>query len=270
MTTAIAPAAPKVTLGDVSAAKNPLPARVMTYGVDGIGKTTFWSEAPKPIFICTEEGATRVEVAKFPLCESWGSLMDCLRALVMEDHDYQTVVIDSADWAQSLLVAHITERDFGGDPVAFDNYGRGWRPTMAEWIKFLAALDVVRRRKNMEIALIAHAVVSTFKNPEGDDYNIYKSNLHDSEKTSVWARTKEWCDLVLFMNYRVTVRDAEGAKDGPKKGKGVMVKGEQARLVHAQKNAAWEAKVRAGWEMPASFPLSQAEFRNHINGKDAK
>lgn len=268
--TTVAKPPPPMTLADVSAEAVAMPARVMTYGVDGIGKTTFWSQAPKPIFIPTEDGATRIEVAKFPLCETWDSLLECLRVLCREEHDYQTAVVDSADWAQALAVKFVTDRDFKGNPVDFQDYGRGYRPLIAEWTKFLSALDFLRRTRHMEIALIAHAVASDFKNPEGNDWKIWKSNLHDSEKCSIWAKTKEWVDILLFMNWRVAVRDIEGAtKDKAGKGKGVMVQGDTARMCYAGPSAAYCTKVRAGWALPNEFPLSQAEFRNHLNGKES-
>ena len=34
----------------------PRPPRILAYGVEGIGKSTFASEAPRPVFIQTEDG----------------------------------------------------------------------------------------------------------------------------------------------------------------------------------------------------------------------
>ena len=43
------------------------PPRVLLYGVEGIGKSTFGSEAPKPIFIQTEDGLDEIDCDRFPL-----------------------------------------------------------------------------------------------------------------------------------------------------------------------------------------------------------
>jgi len=251
----------KMTLSSVSDAAVKLPTRTLLYGIDGIGKTTWAKNAPNPIFVCTEEGATRVMVPKFPLCQKWSQVIDALRTLWKEDHEYKTLVIDSADWAQALAVEHVCEVTYGGDMEKFDNYGKGYKTVMVEWIKFLSALDHVRHTKGMEIILIAHAVVRTFKNPTGDDYDKYESNLHTGQSTSIWAKTKEWSDLVLFANYDVIVK-----KDNPQasKGKGIMMQGESSRVCHASPSAAWDAKVRAGWDLPVSFPFTQKEFRKHL------
>ena len=113
----------------------------------------------------------------------------------------------------------------------------------------------------MEIILIAHAIVRTFKNPVGDDYDRYESNLHSGQSTNIWAKTKEWSDIVLFANYEIKIR-----KENPKatKGKGVLIAGEGGRVCHAAPSASWDAKVRAGWNLPVQFSLSQSEFRKHL------
>ena len=44
--------------------------RIMLYGVEGIGKTTFAAGAPSPIFIQTEDGLGSIDVPHFPLASS--------------------------------------------------------------------------------------------------------------------------------------------------------------------------------------------------------
>ena len=40
----------------------PGPVRMNVGGVDGIGKSTFGSQAPKPVFICTEKGLSLIHI----------------------------------------------------------------------------------------------------------------------------------------------------------------------------------------------------------------
>ena len=55
---------------------------------------------PKPIFIQTEDGLGEIDCHKFPLANrSTMSTRGTDRTLV-EPHDYQTVVLDSLDWAE--------------------------------------------------------------------------------------------------------------------------------------------------------------------------
>ena len=72
-------------------------------GTDGIGKTTFASQAPNPIFIKTESGTNYVDTSSFPLCESYDDILMQIKTLYEEDHNYKTVVFDTTDWAEKLV-----------------------------------------------------------------------------------------------------------------------------------------------------------------------
>lgn len=264
MTTEVKTEKATVSLSQVTKGGVKCPPRVMIYGVDGVGKTTFASEAPNAILIPTEDGAARLDVEQFPLCTEWPQVFGCIRSLCTEKHEHKTLVLDSADWAQALAVEHVITHEFDGDSQKYEAYGKGAKSTMREWIRLLAAFDYLRQHRSMEVILIAHAVVRTFHNPAGDDYDRFESNLQSGQSTSIWAKTKEWCDIVLFATFDVVV-----TTDDKSRAKGVMKRGESARVVYSAPGAAWDAKVRAGWTLPEKFPLSQAEFRRHMKAGDA-
>ena len=76
------------------------PPRILIYGTEGIGKSTTASQAPKPIFIATEDGLDQIDCDSFPLARRFDEVMSALSALYTEKHDYQSVVIDSLDWVR--------------------------------------------------------------------------------------------------------------------------------------------------------------------------
>ena len=55
------------------------PPRIVVYGQEGIGKSSFGASAPSPIFIPIEEGSLHLNVARFPRIRSWGDMIDALR-----------------------------------------------------------------------------------------------------------------------------------------------------------------------------------------------
>ena len=79
------------------------PPRILLYGVEGIGKSTFGSLAPKPIYIQTEDGLDEIDCDKFPLATTYNDVVGALTELRAEQHDYETVVIDSLDWLERLV-----------------------------------------------------------------------------------------------------------------------------------------------------------------------
>ena len=84
------------------------PPRAVIYGPHKIGKTTFGSEAPDPVFIPTEDGLNGIPgVTSFPLCKSYDEVMEAITALFVEDHSHKTVVVDSLDWLERLVHTRI-------------------------------------------------------------------------------------------------------------------------------------------------------------------
>ena len=90
-------------LSRIERGRTPMPPRIITYGVEGVGKSTFASESLRPIFIQTEDGLGQIECDKFPLAGSFEEVHRALGELHTEDHDFETVVIDSLDWLERLI-----------------------------------------------------------------------------------------------------------------------------------------------------------------------
>ncbi|MEX0641137.1 MAG: AAA family ATPase, partial [Pirellulales bacterium] len=86
------------------------PPRLLIYGTEGIGKSTTAAGAPNPIFIPTEDGLDQIDCASFPLAQKLADVDAALQSLVREEHDFQTVVIDSADWLERLVWDQLCEQ----------------------------------------------------------------------------------------------------------------------------------------------------------------
>ena len=50
------------------------PVRVILYGADGVGKSTFASQAPNPVFLCAEDGTAQLDVARLPEPGAWSDV----------------------------------------------------------------------------------------------------------------------------------------------------------------------------------------------------
>lgn len=240
----------RMSLSSVSRGRIQQPLRVLLYGTEKLGKSTFASEAPAPIFICAEDGTAQLDIARFPEPKTWPEIIEAIRELGTEKHDYRTLVIDSVDWAEPLLWKHICQRD-GKRSIEDYGYGRGHVAALDEWRLFLAALEQLRRTANMHVVLLAHAFVRKFSNPEGEDFDRF--SLKMNEKAA--GLLKEWSDAVLFANYEThAIKEKEGGK--------VKGFGGGARYIYTERRAAWDAGNRFG--LPPRLPLNWAEFEAGI------
>ena len=229
------------TRGIVSA-----PIRLVLYGTDGVGKTTFASQAPAPVFLPVEDGCAQLDVARLEAPRTWGQAMASLRLLETEQHDFRTVVVDTIDWLERLCWEHVCAaagvksiEDVGG------GYGKGYLAALNEWSLFCDALDRLRA-KGMGSILLAHAAVRTFKNPNGADYDKWNLALH--EKSA--GKIRGWADVVGFAQYVVFA-----VAKGRERAKAV---GDGARVLSCVERPAWYGKNR--YDLPAEMPLDYETF----------
>lgn len=225
--------------------------RVMIYGPHGLGKTTFGSGAPAPIFILTEDGLGKLEVDHFPLATSYQDVIDAITALYEQDHNFSTVVIDSLDWLDNLVWQDINAKHEAKELA----YGKGAVIAADYWRNILDGLSALRDDKGMAVVLIAHTEIKRFDSPETEPYDRYRPKLQ--ERSS--ALIQEWCDAVFFCNYRVVTKETDvGFNKDVRRG---ITTGE--RLMYTTEKPAYLAKNRYG--LPDQLPLSWEAFQNAIN-----
>src|SRR5690625_6994671 len=74
--------------------------KVVLYGPEGIGKSTFASQFPSPIFIDTEGSTTELDVDRTPKPSSWQMLLQQIDWVMQQNGRFKTLVIDTIDWAE--------------------------------------------------------------------------------------------------------------------------------------------------------------------------
>jgi hypothetical protein len=244
-----APAGPRPALASVvRRGVSDAPYRVLIHGVPGVGKTTFAAAAPSAVFLGTEDGFGTLEADRLPQPESWTDVLGYVRQLATEDHQWQTLVVDSIDWLEPIIWSHVC-RIAGVESIkdVDGGYGSGYTAALDQWRLFVAELENVRRTKRMHVVLIAHSLVKSFKNPEGPDFDRWQMKLN--EKAAGFLG--EWCDVVAFANFETFVK-TEGKKATKGKGFG----GERAMFLTRQ--PAYDAKNR--YNLPERLALNWDEF----------
>ena len=225
------------------------PPRVLLYGVHGIGKSTFGAHAPKPIFICTEDGLGSIDTNHFPLATTFADVQGMLETLITEDHEYETVVLDSADWLEAIMAAEI-EANYEPKDLA---YGKGALVLANKWRDVLAMLNALRDR-GLAVIVLAHTEIKRFDSPESEPYDRYRPKLQ--ERSS--ALVQEWADAVLFANYQTIVKkDDVGFNKTVARGISTG-----RRVIYTQETPAYYAKNR--YALPSYIDLDWQKFADAI------
>jgi hypothetical protein len=235
------------------------PRRVMVYGVHGVGKTTFGAMAPSPIFVTTEEGTNDIDCDRFPVANTYTEVMDNLRSIAADEHDYSTLVLDSLDWMEKLIWADVC-RTRNVKNIEDIGFAKGYTFANNQWREVLTQLELMRANRNMQIILIAHSRVEKFNNPEGDPYDRYSPNLHKHASATV----QEWCDEVLFACYQVYTKSSD---EGFNKKRTVGI-GSGQRILKTTERPSHLAKNRLN--MPDEIPLDWRAYAEYAYRSQAQ
>ncbi|HEY4429531.1 MAG TPA: AAA family ATPase [Paenibacillus sp.] len=230
--------------------------KVVLYGPEGIGKSSFAANFPRPVFIDTEGSTTEMDVSRLPKPSSWEMLKQQVTWVKQQAGQIGTLIIDTIDWAEMLCVEGVCAahqkngvEDFG--------YGKGYIFVAEEIGRFLNLLsDVIE--SGIHVVLTAHAQIVKFEQPdEMGAYDRYQLKLGQKTGSRTAALVKEWADMVLFINYKTfsVSTDKEGKKNKAQGG---------ARTVYATHHPAWDAKNRQG--LPDDFPLDYNYIAHIFNG----
>lgn len=241
-----------ITSGKITKAK-----KVVVYGPEGVGKTTFASRFPNPLFSDTENSTINYDVQRFDKPSSWTMLLQQAKYIKDNPSICETYVIDTADWAERLCSEHICSKakvngieDFG--------YGKGYVYLEEEFGRFLNLLEDIWEL-GINLVVTAHAEIKKIEQPEEiGGYDHWQMKL---EKKTM-PLLKEWADLLIFANYKVFVVNVDN--QGAAKGKNKVQGGN--RVMYTTRTPWWDAKNRDN--LSDELPFDFAEIAHLIPSKN--
>lgn len=230
----------EITRGKILSAQ-----KTVIYGPEGIGKSTFASQFPDPVFIDTEGSTKHMDVARFPKPSSWTMLLEEVRQVRDCPSCCKTLVIDTADWAEQLCIDHVCSKA-KKDGIEDFGYGKGYIYAAEEFGRLLNLLEEIIER-NIHVVVTAHAKMRKFEQPdEIGSYDRWEMKL----TKNVAPLVKEWADMVLFANYKtfVVATDDKGTKHKAQGG---------SRVMYTSHHPCWDAKNRHNLPLEIPFEYSQ-------------
>lgn len=228
------------------------------FGQNGVGKTTFAASFPKPIVLDLEDGSKHIDVARLgsDKLTDFAKVRGALAELINSKHDFQTVVIDSAESLEALIFDAVCAE---GKVTSIEEYGGGYGKGYTRGREILRDVmnDLkVLQSKGITTIIVAHTQTKTHTDPTSNQsYDRIIMRMNDK----MAAVVRDLSDNVLFATYKVfTTQD---------KNKKTQAFGDGQRILLTQWRPGYDAKNRL--ELPPELPLSYEAFVEAAN-KDVK
>jgi len=262
-------------LDAVKTGREKVPRRTLIYGAHGVGKTTWAAGWPNPVLIPTEDGYHHIDVPHGPLIKTVAGLQQAIKDVT--ESDFDTVILDSIDWAEKLIVEELDASNFDQswgkgaveighrfDTVILDsidwaekliveeldasNFDQSWGKGAVEIGHRISKLLLLLngcRDAGKHVVLVGHQHIAKIVRTDGKEYGSHTVNL-----TKHAARVVcEWADEVLFAETDIIVKTSESKFGGIAVDKGT-------RSLHTSSSPLFDAKNRIVG-LPERFELSE-------------
>ena len=238
----------KYTLADVKKGKLDVPRRILGYGLEKVGKSSFAADAPSAIHLGPDNGTPHLDIERLPVPETWEDVFEIL-ALVESNPEWKTLVIDPVNWLEDLVWARVV----GGPNSPVTNatrdkieqhgggYMKGYEAAVSYWRVLTRELEKRHCAAGRHVILLAHAKKENFKDPIGVNYDRYEIKMHHKAA----GLLREWADDVLFFRHEILAK-VEGTK--------TIAVSTDERIIHTQWSKSWDAGNRSN--LPPELPMS--------------
>lgn len=220
------------------------PARLVVYALEGWGKSTLGANTEKPIFADVEGGIDQINVPAVKTSSN-ADMFALVHDLQKSKHDYKTLVIDSIDAYEKILIQDTCKEHEKRNMEDF-GFGRGFSYVESKIRVLLKEFDLLARN-GMQIVILAHADIGSHTDPGEATYSRYQMRLNKRSANALL----EWCDACLF-----------GTLDIVKEKNSAVLKSDSKRIFKTSSCASMQAKNR--YKMPEEIEGSWKSIRKYI------
>lgn len=246
------------------------PLIITLFGDAGSGKTSLACEFPDAFMIQTRGEAVPRDVTHQPdqldavgnkrtegdepLIWDEGELFDQLMALVRDEHEYKTLIIDSVTGLEDLFVQNILDVQPTKQKTmnaAGNGYGSAWDMVAAKHGRVRKAAELLRERRGMNVVFLCHANVDRVEPPDAEAFTKYALQLH--KKTAPIYTNQS--DVVGFVHQQVWTSGEGDVKKAKTSG---------VRMVGIDLTPANVSKNRLGLTGAVKYEKGENPFKEYV------
>ena len=231
------------------------PQFTVMYGKGGVGKSSAACYSPNPVILAIgrETGHQRMDVPKLenknninPVTFVYGTI----KYLIEKPHSRETLIIDNAGTFRESVDEDVIAKNptcgSGADKKEVESisdygYGKGAAMAYPYWVRLMAGIDMLMRKRNMHVILMAHPVLYNVNLEDGSYYSRTGIAVPAGENTSVRGLMEARAHNVFYMEEGIPTSTVKGNFGGDKK---VATSGESKRIIYTKPSGTFFAKSR--------------------------
>jgi hypothetical protein len=125
---------------------------------------------------------------------AFSAVLDSIRSLYADPQGYQSLIIDTLDSLEPLLLEHVcTEHNWKNIEAA--GFGKGYVVADQAWQRLLRGVTALRDKWGMTIVLIAHTEITRIDDPRAPSFTQYAPKLHKRAR----ALVQDAADVIGFL-----------------------------------------------------------------------
>lgn len=196
-------------------------------GSPGTGKSTAATTWPQPAFLIRTQGENipdDVEEDSLPVSlgvtDTYQKLMQQFTALLKDEHEFKTVIIDSVTGLETLFIEEVIKNDAKAKNIqtAGGGYGAG-RDMVTGMHNRVGKAAEALKAKGIHVVFIAHSDIVTITPPDSDGYSLYSLRMHAKSMSPYVDNV----DVVGFIKQEMALVGDEGKKRAVTSGDRVLV-----------------------------------------------
>ena len=176
-----------------------LPLIITFLSPPGMGKTMTACTFPSVFLIRTQGESVPRDLAKYGIdmpgslgiTDTEQKLVDQLSALLRDDHNYKTLVIDSVSGLEAMFIDQVVADDPKASNIqqAAGGYGAGRKVVAAKHMRVRKAAEMLRSKRGMNVIFLAHSDINRLDPPDGESFTQYGLRLHKESESSYIDQT---------------------------------------------------------------------------------